>query len=82
MHSGYGYVRNYYSGLNILPLEEDVLENYGPHCARSGVRLNLARRRRPRDTAADEQLLGLPGVSGLVFGSFRRENQEAVAADR
>ena len=81
MHNGYGYVSNYYTGLNMPSLKEEVVDSYGPWCSQHGVELYLARMWHPYDRTVEEDLLRLPGVTGLVFGSFRRDNPDAIESD-
>ena len=82
MHNGYGYIQNYYTGLGMPALEDDVRQNYGPWCAKHEIQLYLARMWHPYDKAVEAKLMALPGVTGLVFGSFRRDNPAAVEKDR
>ena len=79
MHAGYGYVQNYLEGIAMPPLEEHLRDVYRPVLAGSGTELFVARQWCERDPAADERIRDIPGVSGLVLGSFRFDNPGAVA---
>jgi hypothetical protein len=82
MHRGYGYLQNYLDGYNLPPLREHILGSYAPiFAANESVCLYVARQWDERDTAEEESLMQLPGVSGLVFSSFRHDNPEAVARE-
>jgi hypothetical protein len=74
MHRGYGYVQDYLTGRQLPDLSEytDVLRS-------SAARLYLARQWRDRCSADERELLSTPGVSGLVFSSFRHDNPRAIA---
>lgn len=79
MHRGGGYVQNYLDPHSLPPLTAHVRSTYAPVVADSTTRLFLARQWHPRDTDTERSLLCLPGVSGLVFSSFRHDNVEAIA---
>jgi len=78
MHSGYGYIQNYFTGKGMATLEDDVLKNYGPLCQEHRVPLYLARMWHEFDPETHERLSALDGVAGLVFGSFRWDNGPAI----
>lgn len=79
MHRGYGYLQNYLDGSSLPPLKDHILGNYAPIFATSeSVCLYVARQWDERDTAEEESLMQIPGMSGLVFSSFRHDNPEAV----
>ena len=47
-----------------------IRNDYGPHCARHGCRLHLARMWSVHDPEEEARLLDTEGVSGLAIGSF------------
>jgi hypothetical protein len=77
MHRGGGYVQNHLDGSGMPPLR-DQLETYGCAVNGSPVELYVARQWNERDEAIERDLAAIPGVAGLVFGSFRHDNPEAV----
>jgi hypothetical protein len=79
MHRGAGYVQNYLDGSGLPPLADQLRDVYGPMFAASGVRLYVARQWCERSAEAEQRLAASPGVSGLVFSSFRHDNPGAVA---
>jgi hypothetical protein len=79
MHRGYGYLQNYIDGKGMPPLAEQVREVYSPVFVGSGVDLYIARQWDEPDERTEADLLAPPGVSGLVFSTFRYDNPEAVA---
>jgi hypothetical protein len=78
MHRGTGYVQNYLDGSGLPPLLDHVTNTYAPAVAESGVELFVARQWCERSPDVEEGLCGTSGVSGLVFGSFRHDNPDAV----
>jgi len=78
MHRGTGYVQNYLDGTGLPVLEEHVPATYAPVIAESHVELFLARQWHERSPEVESRLLATRGVSGLVFGSFRHDNPDAV----
>jgi hypothetical protein len=78
MHRGYGYLQNYIDGKNLLPLKQDLAETYAPVIAGSRTSLYVARQWRATDETEEDELLETPGVSGLVFSTFRHDNPDAV----
>jgi hypothetical protein len=78
MHRGTGYVQNYIDGSGMPPLREQLVESYAPAVHGSPVELYVARQWHERDQAAERDLSSIGGVAGLVFGSFRHDNPEAV----
>jgi hypothetical protein len=73
MHRGSGYVQDYLAGRNLPPLTD-----YGEAVRASSTRLYVARQWRERTEDGERELLATPGVSGLVFSSFRHDNPAAV----
>ncbi len=59
-------------------LAEHVAAAYGPAVEGTSTRLFVARQWNSRDVEAERQLCGTPGVTGLVFSSFRHSNPDAV----
>ncbi|MGE0393402.1 MAG: hypothetical protein AB7I25_10840 [Vicinamibacterales bacterium] len=78
MHRGTGYVQNYLTGEGLPPLEQQLAANYAPALAGHPTRLYVARQWDGRHEAQEAALTALPGVSGLVFSTFRHDNPEAV----
>ncbi len=78
MHRGTGYVQNYLDGTGLPPLVEHVVTTYAPLVAESKVELFVARQWCERSPDVEACLSSTPGVTGLVFGSFRHDNPEAV----
>ena len=79
MHRGTGYVQNYLDGTGMPPLVEHVRAQYGPAVEGSRTRLFIARQWSARDDAVERELLAIPGVTGLVFSTFRHDNPAAIA---
>lgn len=77
MHRGYGYIQNYLTGKGMLPLEQDILQNYLPIIRTTNCKLFIARQWHGFDSLMDRKLLDL-GVDGLVFSTFRFDNPEAI----
>jgi len=78
MHRGTGYVQNYLDGSGMAPLPEQLTKSYGCAVQGSPVELYVARQWNERDDATEHDLASIAGVSGLVLGSFRHDNPEAV----
>jgi len=77
MHRGYGYLQNYISGSGMPPLIDQVRSTYAPHF--DAARLFVARQWVQHDEALESEMLAIPGVSGLVFSTFRFDNPSALA---
>ena len=76
-HQGYGYLENHFEPFGTRPpLEADVAATWAPACQAHGVPLYIARMWKERDPAMEAHLQQIPGVSGLVFSSFRYDNPE------
>lgn len=78
MHRGTGYVQNYLDGSGLPPLVAHLSRAYAPIVAGSGVELFVARQWSERSPEVEACLTATAGVTGLVFGSFRHDNPEAV----
>ena len=78
MHRGTGYVQNYLDGTGLPPLADQLSETYAPVFAGSAVELFVARQWCEPSREDEASLSAIPGVTGLVFGSFRLDNPEAV----
>jgi hypothetical protein len=78
MHRGDGYVQNYLDGTGLPPLVEHVATTYAPLVTESHVELFVARQWSERSPDVEACLSSTAGVTGLVFGSFRHDNPEAV----
>ena len=79
MHRGTGYVENYLDGTGMPPLAEQLSETYAPAFAGSEVELFVARQWSEPSAEIDASLCATRGVTGLVHGSFRYDNPEAVS---
>lgn len=73
MHRGYGYLQNYIDGRNMPPITEQLPE-YVTALEANKTRLYVARQWDHRSKIEEDLLLEQPGVSGLVFSSFRHDN--------
>ena len=78
MHRGTGYVQNYLDGTGLPPLVEHVTTTYSPLVAESNTELFVARQWSERSSDVEACLSETPGVTGLVFDSFRHDNPEAA----
>jgi hypothetical protein len=78
MHRGTGYVQNYLDGAGMPQLPEQLVTSYVPVFAGSPAELYVARQWCERSPGDEATLAATPGVTGLVFGSFRHDNPEAV----
>ncbi|MGD8800850.1 MAG: hypothetical protein PVJ44_20200 [Desulfobacterales bacterium] len=74
MHRGYGYLQNYLTGAGMNALKEDIIKTYAPVFDGKKAKLQVARQWQERSESKEKELLGLPGVDGLVFSSFRHDN--------
>ena len=74
MHRGYGYLQNPLSDLHLPPLEAMLRTDYGPLAERTGIDLFVARQWHDRCPNTEAALVAQPGVSGLVFSTFRHDN--------
>jgi len=79
MHRGYGFVQNYIDGKGMSSLADQLREIYSPVFTGSTAELYVARQWSEPNTRAEEEIRSIPGVSGLVFSTFRFDNPEAVA---
>jgi hypothetical protein len=78
MHRGTGYVQNYLDGGGLPSLDEHVSRTYAPVVTGSPVELFVARQWCERSPDVEARLSATRGVAGLVFGSFRHDNPDAV----
>lgn len=79
MHRGYGYQQNYIDGKGMPSLVDQLRGIYSPVFAGSTAELFVARQWSEPESRAEEEIRSIPGVSGLVFSTFRFDNPEAVA---
>ena len=79
MHRGTGHVQNYLDGAGLPPLAEHVRTTYGPAVGGTGTRLFIARQWSEPSESTERELLSIPGVTGLVFSTFRHDNPGALA---
>lgn len=80
MHQGGRYLPSR-DGRAVPPLEEQLRTDYGPEVAARNTRLFVARQWCERDDEAERALLDIPGVTGLVYSSFRYDNPAPVQRD-
>jgi hypothetical protein len=73
MHRGDGYLQDYLTGRSLPALSE-----YSRVFRTSQARLYVARQWTERTAEDERELLATPGVSGLVFSSFRHDNPRAL----
>ncbi len=78
MHRGDGYIQNYLTGEGMPSLEIQLRERYAPALAGRSTGLYVARQWDERNAGAEAGLAASPGVSGLVFSTFRHDNPDAV----
>jgi hypothetical protein len=78
MHRGTGYVQNYLDGSGMPSLADQLASTYAPLLTDRAVQLFVARQWCERSPEVEATLCATPGVTGLVFGSFRHDNPEAV----
>jgi hypothetical protein len=81
MHRGYGYLQNYLNGSGMNSLKEDIIKTYAPVFDGENAALYVARQWQERSASKERELLKLPSVEGLVFGSFRHDNPGPIKRD-
>ncbi len=79
MHRGYGYLQNAIDDLHLPPLETMLRDDYGPVAGRAGIDLFVARQWHARCSEREAALCAAPGVSGLIFSTFRHDNPGSLA---
>ena len=79
MHRGFGYLQNYIDGKGMPLLTDHLKETYSPVFADSPAHLFVARQWHEPDERIEGEIVSIPGVSGLVFSTFRFDNPEALA---
>jgi hypothetical protein len=79
MHRGYGYLQNPLDELHLPPLPMMLRDDYGPVAERTGMELFVARQWHPRCRERESALRDHPGVTGLVFSTFRHDNLGPIA---
>ncbi len=79
MHRGYGYLQNPLNDLNLPPLDAMLRDDYGPVAEQTGIDLYAARQWHDRRPETEASLSTRPGVSGLVFSTFRHDNPGSLA---
>ena len=78
MHAGYGYLQNYLDGHGMPPLAAQLRDAYGPVMELNATELFVARQWSEPSAQEDAGLAAIPGVAGLVHGSFRSDNPGPV----
>jgi len=79
MHRGDGYVQNYLDGRGMPALTEHLRTTYAPAIAEGATQLFVARQWCERCTEKERDLSAVPGMTGLVFSSFRHDNPKPIA---
>jgi hypothetical protein len=79
MHRGTGYVQSYLDETGLPSLAEQLSATYAPALTGSSVELFVARQWCEPSREDEASVSAIPGVTGLVFGSFRFDNPDAVA---
>jgi len=79
MHRGYGYRQNYLDGYNMPPLLDHLNSAYEPVLRDQPVNLYVARQWDERSETEERRLLSRSVVKGLVFSSFRFDNNAPEA---
>ena len=82
MHRGYGYIQNYLDGRGMNLLEEDIAKTYEPVFDGKNTKMYVARQWQERSESKENELLKLPGVTGLVFSSFRHDNPGPIRRNK
>jgi hypothetical protein len=82
MHRGHGYLQNYLNDRGMKSLKEDILKRYAPVFEGKNATLYVARQWQERSQSKEKELFQLPGVEGLVFGSFRHDNPGPISKNR
>jgi hypothetical protein len=78
MHAGYGYLQNYLDGRGMPPLAAQLRDPYRPVIESSATELFVARQWSEPSAQEDAGLAAIPGVAGMVHGSFRFDNPGPV----
>ena len=78
MHRGYGYIQNYIDDYNMLKLDKQLDEEYGPIIMKNRTNLFVARQWQQRNEEREQELIQHPAVNGLVFSSFRFDNPDII----
>lgn len=79
MHHSDGYACDYRTGAGMPPLVDHLAGDYNRLFSESEARLYVARQWDERSQIEEDRLCALPGVSGLVFSSFRFDNPGPIA---
>ena len=74
MHRGTGYIQDYLQERGLPPVAD-----YADLARATGAELFIARQWHERSATAEDDLRAIPGVTGLVFSSFRHDNPSAIA---
>jgi hypothetical protein len=79
MHRGTGYLQNYLDGTGLPALTTHLRITYAPIICDSRTSLYVARQWSERSAIEEREVAAIPGVSGLVFSSFRHDNPGPIA---
>ena len=78
MHRGYGYIQNYNDSFKMNSLPEDLNQLYSEKFPNNKSKLYVSRQWTNTTQKDQENILNHSSVSGLVFSSYRYENQSAI----
>ena len=70
MHKGVGYVQNYDTGAGMEPLDIQLKHDYLPQIQAANAKLYVSCQWEEEPLHANQPLLSLPGISGLVYNSY------------
>jgi len=75
MHRGTGYIQNYLNENNLPPLLQHIDKSYFQYINKSTIKLYVARQWNEWSPKQESEILNYSSVSGLVFSSFRFDNE-------
>jgi len=78
MHRGTGYIQNYLDAQSLPMLADHLRSTYASAIDGGPTQLFVARQWCERCAEEERELCAIPGVSGLVFSSFRHDNPAAI----
>ena len=78
MHRGYGYIQNYNDSFNMNSLSEDLNQVYSEKFPNNQSKLYVSRQWTNTTPKDQKSILNHTSVSGMVFSSYRYENQSAI----
>jgi len=75
MHKGIGYLQNYDTGAGMESLGAQLKKSYLPQIQNTATKLYVASQWEGEGFHANQDLLRLPGISGLVYNSYMNDHQ-------